>query len=418
MITLRIDFPHGVYRAAEPTAPDHPEYPPAPDRVFQALVASACEQGIDPAPLQALEAAPELWCGMAEQIHTGINYVPGAFTVAGKRQAVERARPEVRVTQPVYMSWPEAPPDLAGWLGPVLAGFGYLGRSDSPVLISLSPSPDANLTRLLPDPHGEELIRVPSPGRLTALLTAHAAGRRAPTATRVGYTDQRIWPSPWGEMFILRPLRGELHHAALLGESLRLATMSQAPEPLPAMLHGHEVISSTADHAAWVTLPDVGHPWAQGAVLGIGMVLPRHASEEERTACVLPLSRVNRIGTLPVRRPAATERLQGIDSRTWSRPARIWTTVTPIVLDRHPKRGQAVEGLVADSVTRAGFPPPRAIELPDWPMRGVPSARSFIARGPGHRTHARLHFTDPVRGPMLIGRGRYFGLGLLRPEDK
>ncbi len=51
-------------------------------------------------------------------------------------------------------------------------------------------------------------------------------------------------------------------------------------------------------------------------------------------------------------------------------------------------------------------------------MRGVPSARSFIARGPGHRTHARLHFTDPVRGPMLIGRGRYFGLGLLRPEDK
>ncbi|MBP8282867.1 MAG: type I-U CRISPR-associated protein Cas5/Cas6, partial [Chromatiaceae bacterium] len=133
MITLRIDFPHGVYRAAEPTAPDHPEYPPAPDRVFQALVASACEQGIDPAPLQALEAAPELWCGMAERIHTGINYVPGAFTVAGKRQAVERARPEVRVTQPVYLSWPAAPADLAGWLGPVLAGVGYLGRSDSPV---------------------------------------------------------------------------------------------------------------------------------------------------------------------------------------------------------------------------------------------------------------------------------------------
>ena len=103
MIILRIDFPHGVYRAAEPTAPDHPEYPPAPDRVFQALVASACEQGIDPGPLQALEAAPTLWLGLAERIPTGINFVPGAFIEAGKHTPVKRERPEVRVTRPVFL---------------------------------------------------------------------------------------------------------------------------------------------------------------------------------------------------------------------------------------------------------------------------------------------------------------------------
>jgi CRISPR-associated protein Csb2 len=101
MITLRIDFPHGVYRAAEPTAPDHPEYPPAPDRVFQAMVASACEQSIDPAPLAALESAPTLWCGRAELIHSGTNWVPGAFIKTGQRPNVERARPAVRVTQPL-----------------------------------------------------------------------------------------------------------------------------------------------------------------------------------------------------------------------------------------------------------------------------------------------------------------------------
>lgn len=415
MITLRIDFTHGVYRAAEPTAPDHPEYPPAPDRVFQALVASACELALDPAPLMALESPPDLWCGPAERIHTGVNYVPGAFLVAGRRPPVARARPEVRVIHPVYLSWPGAPSCLIDWLAPVLAGVGYLGRPDSPVSISCVESPDTTLTRLVVDTQGEELIRVPGPGRLVALQAAHAVGRRAPTAARIGYADQRIWPSPWGEMFILRPARGELHQTALLAELLRTATMSRALDPLPPMLHGHRVSTADADHAAWVALPDVGHTWARGSILGVGMVLPLHASDEERTACVLPLSQVDRIGSIPVRRPVASESTRGIDPRTWSRPARVWTTVTPIVLDRHPKRGQAVEGLIADSVMRAGYPAPQCIEIPISPLRGVPPASAFVARGTGHRTHARLQFVDPVRGPMLVGRGRYFGLGLLRP---
>ncbi len=216
-------------------------------------------------------------------------------------------------------------------------------------------------------------------------------------------------------MFILRPARGALHQAAALAESLRMATMSRAPDPLPRMLHGHEVAASDADHAAWVVLPDVGHPWARGTVLGVDMVLPRHASAAERTACVLSLSQVDRIGLIPVRRPTAAESTRGIEPRTWTHPARVWTTVTPIVLDRHPKRGQSVERLVADSVERAGYPAPRIIELPEHPLRGVPPAGAFAARGAGHRTHARLHFAERMRGPMLVRRGRYFGLGLLRP---
>jgi CRISPR-associated protein Csb2 len=417
MITLRIDFPHGVYRAAEPTAPDHPEYPPAPDRVFQALVASACEQSLDPSPLVALESAPEIRCATAERIYTGVNYVPGAFVSAGQRPNVERPRPEVRVSQPVYLRWPDAPSDLSAWLAPMLAGIGYLGRPDSPAIVSLADVPDGTLTRLVPDEAGEELLRVPTAGRLAALLTAHAAGRRSPPATRVGYTDDRVRPSPWGEMFVLRPARGELRHTAELADALRAATMSRAADPIPPMLHGHAVCSPDADHAAWIVLPDVGHTWARGAVLGVGMVLPRRATDEDRTACALPLSQVDRIGSIPVRRPAAGEQTPlGIVRRTWAQPSRVWTTVTPIVLDRHPKRGQTAERLIADAVERAGYPPPEAVEVLARPMRGVPPAGAFVARGPGHRTHARLHFAERLRGPMLVGRGRYFGLGLLRPQ--
>lgn len=418
MITLRIRFCHGVYRAAEPTAPDLPEYPPAPDRVFQALVASACEQSIDPQPLTALESAPEIWCAVAQRIDTGINYVPGAYIVGGRRgDNVERARPEVRVTEPVDLHWPDAPAALAGWLEPVISGVGYLGRSDSPVSLSLAPTPDPVPHRLVPDPEGEELIRTPGPGRLAALLAAHRAGRRPPTAARSAYSDRHVRPSPWGELFVLRPARGELRQAALLTEALRTATMSRAGNPLPVMLHGHEVTSPDADHAAWVVLPDVGHHWARGRLLGLAMVLPRHASDPERTACLLALSRVDRIGSIPVRRPAASDPTRGIDPWTWSRPSRVWTTVTPIVLDRHPKRAQPIERLIAESVERAGYPRPQAVETPAFPMRGVPPAGAFVGRGPGHRTHARLRFDTPVRGPLLVGRGRYFGLGLLHPGD-
>jgi CRISPR-associated protein Csb2 len=31
-------------------------------------------------------------------------------------------------------------------------------------------------------------------------------------------------------------------------------------------------------------------------------------------------------------------------------------------------------------------------------------------------THVRLTFAEPVGGPVLLGAGRYVGLGLLRPE--
>ena len=33
------------------------------------------------------------------------------------------------------------------------------------------------------------------------------------------------------------------------------------------------------------------------------------------------------------------------------------------------------------------------------------------------KVHALVEFADPVRGPVLLGAGRFFGLGLFRPAD-
>jgi CRISPR-associated protein Csb2 len=55
---------------------------------------------------------------------------------------------------------------------------------------------------------------------------------------------------------------------------------------------------------------------------------------------------------------------------------------------------------------------------------GVPSAATFAPyprHGHGLRrvcVHAALHFADPVTGPLLLGAGRYFGIGLCRPRER
>jgi CRISPR-associated protein Csb2 len=52
-------------------------------------------------------------------------------------------------------------------------------------------------------------------------------------------------------------------------------------------------------------------------------------------------------------------------------------------------------------------------------MQGVPHSRDFhvkprAARPPRPLTHATIEFRVPVRGPVLIGAGRYAGYGACR----
>jgi CRISPR-associated protein Csb2 len=63
--------------------------------------------------------------------------------------------------------------------------------------------------------------------------------------------------------------------------------------------------------------------------------------------------------------------------------------------------------------------------LPAAPLAGAEKARAFppfaTGKPPIQRVlvHALLTFDSPVRGPILLGAGRYVGLGLFRPlEDR
>lgn len=421
MLALRVEFLNGVYHAADSSTPSLSEWPPHPDRLYQALVAAAYGCGLDPAPLRALEDyAPDIAYGHARPAQTGTVFVPAAYKA--KQTKVLKYDPMmVQIADPVFFLWPQLPQEIGARVADIAAGVTYLGRAKSLVAVSVVTEVPELAWRITPSETGEELLRVPHPGRLDSLDTAFASGQRANIALMVGYADVRdpVAPSPWGSLLTLRPGQfTPMRHAAQLADAMRAAVLSKAGDDAPAMLHGH-----AGDHAAWAVIPDVAHPHAKGRVLGIGLWLPKGVQEQDRTRCALPLVQVNHVNfrgeRIPLKEPPAhTSDPHGLHRSTWARPSRRWASVTPVVLDRHPKKGQTVEAAIAESVAFAGFPRPAAVEVGQHPaFRGVPLAREFRPRSGGRWMHVLLDFEQRVAGPMLIGRDRHFGMGLMRPVE-
>lgn len=99
---------------------------------------------------------------------------------------------------------------------------------------------------------------------------------------------------------------------------------------------------------------------------------------------------------------------------------REWTTVTPLMLDGHLRRGRDEASEVARSVVIAGYPRPGSVEVSQAPLAEGAIWRprpGTLPSGRPHRrlVHARVTFPVPVTGPVLAGSMRYLGLGLFMP---
>jgi CRISPR-associated protein Csb2 len=80
---------------------------------------------------------------------------------------------------------------------------------------------------------------------------------------------------------------------------------------------------------------------------------------------------------------------------------------------------------VAEACEHIGLPRPVSVEISLAPM--LPGAQPVHAfrpwpdrpgRNRRARVHAELRFDRPVRGPVLLGAGRYYGLGLCLPVSE
>jgi CRISPR-associated protein Csb2 len=260
-------------------------------------------------------------------------------------------------------------------------------------------------------------LRVPHAGRLDQLEQAYRSGRYGPVAPAVlyGRAGEQAAIGPWGEMVVIR-LRHALGVENLVAatEALRRAVLSRLGDSAPASAHGH----GRHDHLAWLGLPNLS-PYARGELLGLAMVLPRQIDPRERAQCLRALLAVDHImhggRRLDVAPPTHALSLA---ASTWSRPARVWESVSPVVLDRYPRRGLGLADVLAESVVRAGYPRPVRIEVIERGAANLPPARRYRLRKPGRLyAHVRIEFDALVKGPLLVGAERYFGLGLFLPAD-
>lgn len=309
------------------------------------------------------------------------------------------------------------------------------------------------------------------PGRLAELRRAFAAGHRPEPGTPVPRTTvdathlQGVFSDRW---LLFEHIGGripDLRAASLVSKTIRDTIMSGydsigSRDDIPELVSGHtrDRRPTRNPHIAIVPLPFVGFPHADGHVMGFAVIPPRESGIlEDRTFLAalrkvtpideargrrimtvtsgegMPSGRAFSVELAPAFEPSAG--LRSLDPELYTRAARTFATATPMVLDRFLKqkgnaREDEVRELVAGACRNVGLPEPELVVADKHPaLEGTPSAYPSTGepdwmrwRLPGKLAsrqliHVVIRFPVLVRGPVILGAGRFLGMGLCRPID-
>jgi hypothetical protein len=295
--------------------------------------------------------------------------------VIDRRSRQERFFPAAVPTDPVIVfQWPQTPglDEHRATLGSLVENLTYIGHSSSPVRACLrerlvEPS-------LCPSQDGDVSLRVPSTGRFDRLQSTHELRRadesvQPPLGRLQAYQSQNLVPqSVFSRNALVVALEGGprlgLDSTLPLMQHVRNALLARLGSSAPELLSGHAI-----------------------------RYVDRFAHGE----------------------------LKSLDFSAYARASGTWASVTPVVLDRHPKgNGRSVESVVAMACERIGLPAPVEIRVGFVSaVTGAPRDRDFHGSAKQvdnrQRRHVVIRFRERVRGPVMLGAGRFAGLGLCVP---
>ena len=386
----------------------------------------------------------------------------------------ERRFPSVSPETPrvtyIWESRPDAEAEIA--LDQLLERVTRLGHSSSLVSCRITPTPP-DPTQVVAAGGGGSRLRAVRPGQLAELERMHARHQgvrpRSLPFAAVHYRDAADpssdtipEPNTRGDWIVFELAHGSRSfpttRAVELATAMRAAIMGYAEDPIPEGLSGHrpDGAPTLSPHVAFVPIPFVGSPHADGRVLGIAVSIPSGVDRTSRTAAYRAIGVWERTvqrrrdgsehplrltlgtrGAVRLRRIVGASELVSLRSGVWNKSSRQWTSATPVALPQHPgslTRGAAktrtkawarAETAVRLACTHVDLPEPAAValSLDPWAAGARKAAHfpPFRQRGRGGRpvrrqlVHVSLTFDHLVRGPLMIGAGRFFGLGLMRP---
>ncbi len=387
-----------------------------------------------------------------------------------RRTRQVRTFPVVLPETPTFaFLWPKADPkDHREALKRLCARVTRLGHSSS--LVRCAIVERDLLPTLVPSDDGDVVLRVVGPGQVKRLeeFFKHHQGvesrvlparpqRYGPAfkkTTESKPAESVFSPTDWVIFERVGGARPLASRATDLARALRDALIGMPrKQDLPATISGKTgEVPTQQPHVAFVPLPFVGHEYADGALMGCALVLPRKLPKDDRAILLRLVAEwekepANQHGvltlagsTLPplqVRRVEVSAKAT-LDPMRWSRSAKRFITATPIALDRNPgnlrsnqsgtarKAALEAQQSISDSCQHVVGVRPISVEVSLAPLLpGAQHVREFLpwpgrpGRTPRVRVHADIRFAEPVRGPLLLGAGRYFGLGLCLPvEDR
>lgn len=426
------------------------EWPPHPARFFSAMVAAFYESGLGEAERQALEwleeqgppqiSAELAWERAGITSYVPINDKPSLFAKKAKQPRFFPSTALSSADSAVYFIWPSAEPAChTQSLSRIADCVTYLGSSASLVRVRLCEMPPE--PTLVPDEEGDFALRIFTRGRLQELESTYERGQRPSVGRWTTYrpaqivAEERIHEEgAFGDCYVFR-LNSQtgtgwpIEAALRLTDAVRRTLLDKkfAGESPPDLLTGH----GRHPHCAYVALPFVGHKHSDGHILGFAIVFPKKIKSEDRLDVLRVMSKFRKEPRLIIPEvgewqadfiaddpPRAT-----LNPQTWSRPARVWSSVTPVLFDHFPKNkpGLTAREIIAESCRHIGLPPPAEVTASRFSsITGVELVNKFLLRRrpedvPRFAAHVTLVFDRPVRGPVLLGAGRYFGLGLMRP---
>ncbi len=473
-LVLEIEFLTGVCRAARSPASEAPDWPPQPDRVFSALVCAWATRGESEDERRALEwleeqPAPTVHAsGHVARTAPDVFVPPNDLKSSKSSKTYRKVMPDARPRQPrrfpvarpdsptIAVVWPEAPgSDVCESLDEVARDVAYLGHSASLVRCRFLRDESAK-----PSHPGAPPRRTVYAGRLAELEAAHRANpvrpviRPGASVPMVTVASPAVSTSEW---LVLEAIEGEtpdLRAAALVCRALRRTLMSgyrraDMGDAIPEIVSGHTADRSPTrrPHLAVVPLAFAGYPHADGRVFGFALVPPAGTSLRSIPGLVRAFEEVasydpgreRRVLTLegsPLSKPlhlapAGTAPVSSLSPEPYLESAQVWASVTPIVLDRHLKRNDDLEvrEIIAGACENAGLPRPAPDRIQvgkHSAIEGAPPARPRAGAPPWTRwktpeslasrslVHAVIDFGRSTTGPVLLGAGRFTGLGLCR----
>lgn len=392
---------------------------------------------------------------------------PATSTLAAARALLPERRARQMRTFPVVLPdeptlsfiWQaDAPAAVKQALEGLCARVTRLGHSSSLVWCRVDDRPVT--PTLVPRPDGELVLRTVGPGQLERLDAAFAEhqgvrGRVLPAVPqRYGAPAELKRPRPasvfaadWIVFERVAGARVVGSKSVDLTRALRAAILEQHGKPgMPPSLSGHDSTGkpTTQPHLAFLALPFVGSEYADGSIKGVAIVPPRELSEADRELLYRLIAQWERDqpeGRLTLAGPGlppvtfkrvAVPALEAARPTRWCQSSTRFITATPIALDRNPgnlrsnlertahKAAEEARESIAASCESIGLPRPSGVEISFAPLlQGGQSSMAYLAARAGKaqrvRIHAELRFDEPVRGPLLIGAGRHFGLGLCLP---